>query len=69
MKTQKMPATPRDLCSVRRNAAGGPSLTGYRLPWQCDTPAGAIYCESRESARDTARDTRAQYAAATGGAS
>lgn len=50
----------RGLCEIRRNDNVPGRFTGAALPWVCVTPDGAVYCDTRESARGVARDYRAE---------
>lgn len=46
----------KSVCSVRRNPHGPARFTGNFLRWICETPDGVTYCETREDARQVARD-------------
>lgn len=45
----------KSVCQVYRNNTPA-RFTGNFLRWICETPDGKIYCETRECARDVARD-------------
>jgi len=46
----------KSVCSVRRNPNGPARFTGNFFRWLCETPDGVTYCETREDARQVARD-------------
>ena len=46
----------KSVCNVRRNPHGPARFTGNHMRWICETPSGVVYCETRECARDAARE-------------
>ena len=53
----------KSACKVYRNTDGPARFTGAHWPWICETPDGRIYCDSRESARESARAHNQERAA------
>ena len=50
----------KSVCNVRRNPHGPARFTGSFFHWMCETPDGVTYCETREDARQVARDYNAE---------
>lgn len=46
----------KSVCRIFKNSHGPSRFTGNWFPWICETPDGQTYCDTRESARDVARD-------------
>lgn len=49
----------KSVCKVYRNYAPA-RFTGNFLRWICETPDGKVFCDTRESARETAREYNAE---------
>ncbi|AIT13239.1 hypothetical protein DSS3P1_04 [Ruegeria phage DSS3-P1] len=49
----------KSLCRIRKNDTPA-RFTGNLMRWICETPDGRIYCDTRESAREAARDYNAE---------
>ena len=50
----------KSVCNVRRNPHGPSRFTGNHFRWICETPDGVTYCETRECAREVAREYNAE---------
>ena len=45
----------KSVCRIYRNDTPA-RFTGNYLRWICETPEGRVYCETRETAREVARE-------------
>jgi hypothetical protein len=52
----------KSYCKVTRNPYGPARFTGNHLRWICETPDGDTYCDTREGAREVARDYNSRMA-------
>lgn len=49
----------KSVCKVEKNHHIA-RFTGNYFPWLCHTPDGIVYCDTREDAREVAREYNAE---------